>query len=148
MYVRYATLLVLLAAAPAHADAPAGSIKGTVIFEGEPPTQPTLDRKSDPKCAKDRIDEAVVVEHGKLRDVLVRLKNGSVPGQTAPSAPVVIDQRDCMYTPRVVGMMAGQKLLVRNSDNTFHNVHGVRAGKQLFNKPQAPKDKDLDLSVE
>lgn len=148
MYVRYATLLLLLAAAPVHADPPAGSIKGTVIFEGEPPTQPTLDRKSDPKCAKDRADEAVVVEHGKLRDVLVRIKNGSVPGTSAPAAPVVIDQRDCMYTPRVVGMMAGQRLVVRNSDNTFHNVHGTRAGKLLFNKPQAAKDKDLDLSVE
>jgi len=146
MLVRYAALLLLLAA-PARADTPAGSIKGTVIFEGEPPTQATLDRKSDPKCSKDRTDEAVVVEHGKLRDVLVRVKNGTVPSQPAPAAPVVVDQRDCMYTPRVVGMVAGQKLLVRNSDNTFHNVHGTRAGKLLFNKPQPPRDKDLDLDV-
>ena len=147
MLVRYAALLLLLSA-PAHAETPPGSIKGTVIFEGEPPTQPTLDRKSDPKCAKGRTDEAVVVEHGKLRDVLVRVKNGTTPGQPAPTSPVIVDQRDCMYTPRVVGMVAGQKLLVRNSDNTFHNVHGTRAGKQLFNKPQPPKDKDLDTGVE
>jgi hypothetical protein len=50
-----------------------------------------------------------------------------------------------MYTPRVVGIVAGQKLQVRNSDNTFHNVWGVVKSKDLFNKPQAPKAADLTL---
>ena len=45
----------------------AGSVKGTVLFEGEPPTQETLKRDSDQKCSKDKVDEAVVVTKGKLR---------------------------------------------------------------------------------
>jgi hypothetical protein len=137
---RFALALVCLSSV-AHA----GSIKGTVLFEGEPPTQDKLQRDSDPKCSKDRTDEAIVVTKGKLRDVVVRIKNGTTGKHTPPTTPVLIDQKDCMYTPRVVGIVAGQKLLVRNSDNTFHNVWGQVAGKDAFNKPQAPKSSDLTL---
>ena len=133
--------MLLFAATLAHA----GSVKGTVLFEGEPPTQPVLKRDSDPKCAKERTDEAIVVNKGKLRDVVVRIKNGSTGTHAPPAEPVVIDQRDCMYTPRVVGLVAGQKLVVRNSDNTFHNVHGTLLGKDLWNKPMAPKAAELTL---
>jgi hypothetical protein len=134
-------LLLLLASSPAVA----GSVKGTVLFEGEAPTQPTLQRDADPKCSKGKADEAIVVTKGKLRDVVVRVKNGSTGTHAAPATPVLIDQKDCMYSPRVVGIVAGQKLQVRNSDNTFHNVWGVVQNKDLFNKPQAPKAADLTL---
>jgi plastocyanin len=138
--MRYSLALLLV-----WSTAFAGSIKGTVLFEGEPPTQPKLKRDSDPKCSKDRADEAIVVAKGKLRDVVVRIKNGTTGHHDAPATPVVIDQQDCMYTPRVVGLVAGQKLAVKNSDNTFHNVHGTLVGKDLWNKPQAPKSADLSL---
>ena len=123
----------------------AGSVKGTVLFEGEPPTQEALKRDSDPKCSKGKTDEAVVVTKGKLRDVVVRIKNGTAGKHTAPTTPVVLDQKDCMYTPRVAGIVAGQKLVVKNSDNTFHNVWGQVANKDVFNKPQGPKAADLSL---
>jgi plastocyanin len=137
---RFALTLVCVSS-----SAYAGSVKGTVLYEGEPPTQETLKRDSDPKCSKDKTDEAVVVTKGKLRDVVVRIKNGTAGKHTAPATPVLLDQKDCMYEPRVVGIVAGQKLLVRNSDNTFHNVWGTLANKDLFNKPQAPKSPDITL---
>jgi len=37
--------------------------------------------------------------------------------------------------------------VVRNSDGTFHNVHGTIAGKLAWNKPAAPKDPDLTLDT-
>lgn len=132
--------LVLLALSSV---ARAGSVKGTVIFVGDPPEQPTVKRDADPKCGKDRPDEAVVVTKGKIRDVLVRISNGTTGAHDAPKTPVVIDQHDCAYVPRVAGIMAGQKVVVRNSDGTFHNVWGQLAGKDLFNKPQGPKAADL-----
>lgn len=137
---RFALALVCVSSV-AHA----GSIKGTVLFEGDPPPQETLKRDSDPKCSADRSDEQVVVTKGKLRDVLVRIKNGTTGKHAAPTTPVLLDQKDCMYTPRVVGIVAGQKLLVRNSDKTFHNVWGQVANKNVFNKPQAAKAADLTL---
>jgi hypothetical protein len=138
---RFALALLCMSSSAAYA----GSVKGTVLYEGEPPVQETLKRDSDPKCSKGKTDEAVVVSKGKLRDVVVRIKNGTAGKHAAPAATVLIDQKDCMYTPRVVGIVGGQKLLVRNSDNTFHNVWGQVSGKDAFNKPQAPKAADLTL---
>jgi plastocyanin len=136
--MRCALVLVALSSV-----ANAGSVKGTVIFVGDPPDQPIVKRDADPKCGKDRPDEAVVVTKGKIKDVLVRISNGTTGSHDAPKDPVVIDQHDCAYVPRVAGIRAGQKVVVRNSDGTFHNVWGQLAGKDLFNKPQAPKAAEL-----
>jgi len=125
----------------------AGSITGTVIFEGEAPDRKPLLRDSDPYCYKTaKLSEEVIVTRGKLKDVLVRIKNGTTGTHAAPAQPVVIDQKECMYTPRVFGMIAGQKLVARNSDGTFHTVHGTLGGKLLWNKPQA--DGAADLSID
>ena len=120
----------------AHAGPPTGSIHGTVIFEGTPPVQPVLDRHAEPKCPQGQEDEAVVVTHGKLRDVLVRIKNGTAGTHAAPKQAAIIDQRGCMYVPRVVGIEAGQQLLVRNDDGVFHDVWGKLAATTLWNDPQ------------
>lgn len=141
-------VLLALVSSVAHAQSkkPApttGSVKGTVIFEGEPPERATLRRDTDPYCAKTKRDaEDIIVTKGKLKDVLVRIKNGTVGKHPAPSTPALLDQKDCMYSPRVFGLVAGQKIAVRNSDGTFHNVHGLVAGKNLWNKPHAPKAAD------
>ena len=73
-------LLALAACADAEAGAkkPTGSIKGTVVFEGTPPERAPLDRTADPKCGSEQVlAEDVVVTDGKLRDVFVRIENGS-----------------------------------------------------------------------
>ncbi len=145
------------ASAPALAQAPkppapkaaaTGSITGTVIFEGEAPDRKPLVRDTDPYCQRTaKLAEDVIVTKGKLRDVLVRIKNGTGGKHAAPAQPVVLDQRECMYRPRVVGMIAGQKIVARNSDGTFHNVHGTLNGKLLWNKPQAAQAADLSLDT-
>lgn len=137
---------IALALACLTSVAHAGSIQGTVLFEGEPPEPALVQRDSDPKCSKTKPDDAIVVDKGKLRDVLVRIKNGTAGVHAAPATPAFIDQQDCVYTPRVVGIVAGQKLQVRNSDGTFHNVWGQVQNKDVFNKPQAPKAADLVLA--
>ncbi len=128
---------------------PTGAVKGTVIFEGEPPDRLPVRRDTDPICAKvDKLSEDVIVTRGKLKDVLVRVKNGSLPvPRMAPPTPppALIDQKDCTYAPHVVGLVVGQKLRVRNSDGTFHNVHGTIAGKQAWNRPAGPGDPELML---
>lgn len=119
-----------------------------MLFEGEPPERATLDRKTDPYCTK-QADTAtaddVVVTKGKLAGVLVRIKNGTGGTHTAPATPAVIDQKGCAYAPHVIGIVAGQKLAVRNSDGTMHNVHGTLKGKDLVNKMQAAKAADLTI---
>lgn len=146
--MRLVPLVALLLPAVAFAEAPAGSIKGTVLFEGEAPDRPPLKRDTDPYCQKTaKLADDVIVTKGKLRDVVVRVKNGTAGKHTSPAAPAVLDQKDCMYTPKVSAIMAGQKLQVRNSDGTFHNVHGFVGGKTVWNKPHAPEDPALSLDT-
>jgi len=145
--VRIAITALIAWTAVARAE-PAGVIKGTVIFEGAAPDRPKVRRDTDPYCAKiEQLADDVIVTGGKLKDVLVRVKNGSLPATRSPTAPppAVIDQKDCSYAPHVVGLVAGQKLAVRNSDGTFHNVHGSIAGKLVWNKPAGPGDPALSL---
>jgi hypothetical protein len=126
-----------------------GIIKGTVIFEGAAPVRAPVRRDADPYCAKtEKLDDDVIVTKGKLKDVLVRIKNGTMGTHATPDAPVLLDQKDCTYVPRVVGVMPGQKLVVKNSDGTFHNVNGqIHGGKSLWNKPHEPKGPDLSLEA-
>src|SRR5258706_16088930 len=43
-----------------------------------------------------------------------------------------------MYRPRVAMLMAGQSLLVRNSDQALHNVHTYKGASTLFNQAEVP----------
>jgi plastocyanin len=105
-------------------EGPTGSIKGVVTITGETPEMPLLKRGSDPACdtGEMRAETILVGEEGGLANVVVRIKPGSVPGWV-PDTPVIVDQKDCMYRPRVQGGVRGQKVEVRNDDPTTHNVH-------------------------
>lgn len=141
-------VLALALAAPAGTAGPAGArtgtITGTVQFEGEAPARAPVDRSRDPYCAKSKaLSEEVVVENGRLRDVHVRLPGGAAGEHPAPKAAVVIDQRDCAYRPRVVGLIEGQTVNVTNGDQTFHNVRGTRDGQTRFNHAQPSGAKEI-----
>jgi hypothetical protein len=77
-------------------------------------------------------EQAMVAADGSVANVFVRLE-GTFPPAPVPSAPVVIDQRSCLYAPRVAGIRVGQQLLIRNSDNLLHNVHSSSAAGNSFN---------------
>ena len=82
------------------------------------------------------VDDAVIAAtDGSLANAFVELV-GTFPDTRVPAEPVVIDQRGCLYSPRVVGLRAGQVLQVRNSDDGLHNVHGVSTARDTFNVSQ------------
>jgi hypothetical protein len=94
-----------------------------------------LKRGSDPYCAKTRIKNPEVLVHdGKLQNVLVRL-NGA-PATSAPTQTAHIEQHDCMYSPRLQGVVSGQVLVIKNADGIMHNVHAYVGPKTVFNIPQ------------
>jgi plastocyanin len=65
-----------------------------------------------------------------------------------PTEAVLLDQVGCEYTPYVVGLQTGQKLLVRNSDPLMHNVHAMPkvSGNKESNKAQMHKSPDLEYT--
>jgi hypothetical protein len=106
-----------------------GSITGTVTLEGTPPTFHAIDMQAEPPCAKANPTPVVppivmTGAHGELANAVVYIKSGlgSYHFDT-PSAPAVLDQEACMYVPRVVALMTGQNLHVKNTDPTSHNIH-------------------------
>ena len=125
------------AAAPAAAG-PKGAIKGKVAFAGAAPAPKKLDRASDPFCAKtEAVDQAVVVNANKtLANVWVKVMGA--PDGEAPKDPIDIIQKDCIYEPRVLGVVAGQKVAIKNGDQTLHNVHTYRGADTIDNLAQPP----------
>lgn len=129
-----------------------GSIKVTVHFAGKAPPMATLERKQDPFCTKTSMNaETVLVNNNKtLRNTVVKLSKGVRGKFKAPAEASVIDQKACMYRPRVLSMMAGQTLQIKNSDTTLHNVHTYkgRAKKTVFNIAMPSNAKTLEKTFD
>lgn len=117
---------------------------GSIKFEGTPPEVTPLRAGGSAYCvrnARGLVDESVsVTSDRKLRNVIIYVRSGQ-EGRTyeAPSEAVVLDQQKCVYIPHVLTVMTNQKLSVRNSDPTFHNVHGNSQANPGFNIAQAEK---------
>lgn len=118
----------------------AGSISGTVKFDGDVPKLKPVTMDADPGCAKKHAgpvpNEMLVLGDGNtMANILVYVKSGA-PKQAhaAPAKPAVLDQEGCQYVPHVLGVMVGQPVLVKNSDGLLHNVHALPEINGSFNR--------------
>jgi len=118
---------------------PLGSVSGRVTFSGTVPPARTIRMTADPFCAGQHEGGAKqspvrAGTDGGLAEVVVHVKSGLGGSPFAVlETPVVLDQRHCLYSPRVLAVQAGQPLEIRNSDNTLHNVHAVPERARGFN---------------
>lgn len=121
-----------------------GPITGSISFKGSPPERKAINTSSDPVCSKKKeLSSEVIVTKGKLADVHVRLKNGSVGKHKPKTSTVTIMQDGCVYRPRVVGAMVGQSLVIKNKDATMHNVHAYIGKETWFNRSQPKGSPDI-----
>lgn len=131
------------------------TVTGFVIFSGTAPAPTMLKVSSDAACTsvhpKEFSSEDVKVADGKVENAFVWVKSGlaeySFP---APTEPVKVDQRGCMYNPRMIGVRTGQDIEFMNSDPTLHNIASKpsaqngwnfvtpmnSSGKRNFKKPE------------
>ena len=115
----------------------ASSIQGWVEFTGAVPAPVRLHREPDSYCAKtEMFDAAVSVKNGRLANVWIHVTGGA-PDAPAPSTAVAIDQKNCMYVPRVTAAVMGQGIVAKNGDPVLHNVHAFLGASTLFNKGMA-----------
>ena len=129
----------------------AGSLTGRVNFEGKGQKQKILKMDADPVCGASHKtpvyrESFVLSEDGYLKNVIVYLSNVKYDGK-APTTQAVIDQNGCVYVPHVQGIMAGQELLIKNSDATLHNIHGLPKINSEFNfaMPKVVKEKAIKI---
>jgi plastocyanin len=71
-----------------------------------------------------------------MGNIMVWVSNGLPAGKTwsAPTTPVVLDQKGCVYVPHVMGIMVGQPYRILNSDGILHNIHTLPKINPSFNR--------------
>jgi plastocyanin len=126
-------------------ESTAATVAGRVIYEGDSPDNPLIRPSADPFCLREtppgtRFEAVVVGDDDGLENVFVYVTDRFGQYQfDIPTEPVHLDQEGCVYKPHVVGVRAGQPLLVTNSDDTLHNVNARAENNTSFNIGQAQK---------
>ena len=138
----------------APAAAPAGgtaSVAGTVTYaNGDPDTK--INMNADPVCQGLHSDavhtEKVVAADGNLANVFVYVKEGVSGSYSPPAEAALLDQKGCLYLPHVTGVQVGQKMIIRNSDETLHNVHAMPSQNKEFNMGQPFQGMELEKTFD
>jgi plastocyanin len=140
-YARNTVLAAALLAVSASGLAQAGSVTGTVTYEGKVPALKPIAMDADPNCAKKHTspqpsDILVLGPGNTMANIMVRVVGGLPTGKTwpAPTTPAVMDQKGCHYEPHVFGIQVGQPFKILNSDGILHNVHALPKINKPFNK--------------
>lgn len=140
----------------ARADGKKGTatIKGKVVLDTEPKKLAPINMSGVADCHalnKDKkpptVPEGDIVyksEGNAVPYAFIHIKKGITDKYDPPAEPMVLDQKDCMYHPHVWGMIAGQEMVIKNSDKLNHNVHSLASKNPQFNfaQPQ-PMEKKL-----
>jgi plastocyanin len=117
----------------------AATIKGNVRYAGT-----RVERKTFPVtidqylCGKEKeAGDLLVSSTNGIRNVVVSL-DGVPAGSKAPAnpAPAKMDQKQCVFVPRVVVVPAGGTVEFLNSDRLLHNVCGGGKENPPFNRAQ------------
>lgn len=119
------------------------TVTGTVKVEGMVAKGKPYNMGAEPSCNKEHgnkpvpNEEFVTGDAGALANVIVYVKEGL--GNRAfdtPKEPVVLDQKGCLYAPRVVTLQTGQGFQVTNSDPISHNIHPAPSVNREWNRSQ------------
>lgn len=120
--------LLLLAGAVEAAE-----VSGSVRLKGQPPKAEIV--KIEPKsgvhstegCGSlEKASQRLVVDpSGGIRNAVVWL---DLPGSAGDPDSVLLDQRECLFSPHVVSLGLGGEIGIRNSDTVLHNIRIFREG--------------------
>jgi plastocyanin len=128
----------------------AGTVRGTITYRGPKPTATVVAMDAEKACVdmhtgKPVPDGQIVLgSGGSLANAFVYIKDGFEGKKfESPKDPVVLDQKGCMFSPRILGVQAGGPLAVRNSDPIEHNVHPVPKNNYEWNEGMSPDSPDV-----
>tara|TARA_B100000579_G_scaffold436007_1_gene460785 strand:+ start:1343 stop:2068 length:726 start_codon:yes stop_codon:yes gene_type:complete len=126
----------------------AGSIEGTVSYAGSNKKAKSLKMDSDPICGASHNvpalkEDFILNEENQFKNVIVWLKGIEYDGELS-SETGSIDQKGCIYTPHVNAFTTQQKVLIKNSDKTLHNVNSQSKVNDSFNSAQPAGVPDIE----
>ena len=129
-----------------HVDpATAVKVSGKISYHGAKPSRKVISMDADAKCEaangnKPVYNQPILTGKGDgLANVFVYVQSG-LDGKKfePPKETVMLDQRGCMFVPRVIGIQAAQPLDVRNSDKIGHNIRPMPKNNAAWSDEQAP----------
>src|SRR5213592_2125063 len=142
------TIVTLVTGLATPRVASGGSIKGAVVLKGAAPELRKLAVTIDQYvCGKEKNPEDLLLSpQGGIRNAVVWLDKPPA-GMTAEALPAVtaMDQRECMFAPRVVVVAAGGRIDFLNSDRLLHNLHSIPNANPPFNRTQ-PKGRTIPIT--
>ena len=141
-------LVVIGACVVSAANASAAAIKGTVQYVGGPVETKKLAVTVDQfVCGKDKDAEELSLSPQRgLRNAVVSLASPPPDARWSFStAPVFLDQRQCVFIPRVILVPVGGTVEFLNSDRLLHNLHSVSRANAVFNRTQ-PKGRTIPIT--
>jgi plastocyanin len=129
------------------ASVPGGEIQGRVLLAGDVPAPTKVPITIDQYvCGTEQLAGDLIVSGAReVRNVVVWLENPPAGAPAMPpSAALPMDQKDCVFVPRVVIVPAAGTVEFLNSDRLLHNLHSVSKDNPSFNRTQ-PKGRTIPV---
>jgi len=126
----------------------AGGVQGKVTLAGAAPAGKKLDVTIDQYlCGNEKdANDLIVSARKEIMNAVVWIDNPP-PGMTWPAnaEKVTMDQRGCVFVPRIVIVPVGGTVDFLNSDRLLHNIHSTPKLNVAFNRTQ-PKDRTIPVT--
>jgi plastocyanin len=126
----------------------AGAISGKIVLAGAAPAPKKVDITIDQYLCGDQKDagDLLLSARKEIQNAVVWIENppANVAGP-ARSQKVEVDQKGCVFIPRVVVVPAGGTVDFLNSDRLLHNIHATPKLNVSFNRTQ-PKGRTLPVT--
>jgi len=126
----------------------AADLTGTVSYSGALPERPKVPITIDQYiCGKERDAEDLVLGPKRgVQNAVVWLDNPPAGAKwEAPLPKVEMDQKGCVFTPRVVVVPVGGTVDFLNSDRLLHNLHSISKENASFNRTQ-PRGRNIPIT--
>lgn len=130
----------------------AGGVVGVVSFEGDAPDGQPIAMDADPYCLGAHEETVMsqpveVGSEGGLGHVFVYVADGLAgTGFPGPEGNALLNQSGCLYDPHVLAVQAEQTIVIRNSDDTLHNINVQPNDNPAFNISQPFQDMEMERS--
>jgi plastocyanin len=125
-----------------------GSITGKVVLAGVAPAPKKIDITIDQYLCGNEKDagDLLLSPKKEIRNAVVWLENPPAKAEwPARNEKVEMDQKGCVFVPRVVLVAEGGTVDFLNSDRLLHNIHATPQLNVSFNRTQ-PKSRTIPIT--
>jgi len=126
----------------------AGAVQGKVTLAGAAPPAKKVDVTIDQYlCGSEKdANDLIVSARREIANAVVWIENPPPDAAwPANTGKVTMDQKGCVFVPRVVIVPAGGTVDFLNSDRLLHNIHATPKLNVSFNRTQ-PKDRTIPVT--